>query len=533
MHVGLDFDNTLACYDRVFVRAARQQNLLPDGWSGGKRALRDYLRCREGGEEVWQALQGLVYGSLMDQATLNCGVGWFLMQCKARGVQISIVSHKTEYSPKDPLKVPLRKKALRWMEQNGFFDPDRYGISQASIYFENTREEKISRINSIGCEFFVDDLPEVLAHQRLLSSVNKILYCPSESCEPVPRFVTICQDWSSIGNIIIGEESRKELLLIAQAMMPNFKATRCERVTGVGNSKIYKVSQRGKPSLALKRYPSISTDARDRLGTEVNACHFLRDHGIQAVPSVSHTNEINQIGVFEWIEGETITSPTKKDFQEIVAFIRQLDGLRKVNGAQELSLASEACLSGLEICRQIHVRRNRLARITIEYPEIRLFLMQEFDPVFLRAQDWARHHWPIELSFDDKVPSDARTLSVSDLGFHNALREHSGSLRIVDLEYFGWDDPVKVASDFCWHPGMTLDEELLTSWIREMTEIFVRDKSFVGRLRAAHPLLGLRWAMIVLNPFLTRGCGNHVTDETLDMQLEKSRSLCRRVELLI
>ena len=86
--------------------------MLPQGWRGGKRALRDLLLSREKGEEVWQVLQGRVYGALMHQAQLKPGAGWFLLYCKARGVRVSVVSHKTEYSPKDPGKVPLRKVAL-------------------------------------------------------------------------------------------------------------------------------------------------------------------------------------------------------------------------------------------------------------------------------------------------------------------------------------------------------------------------------------------------------------------------------------
>ena len=85
MHIGLDFDNTIACYDQSFIQVATKRNLVPHDWVGGKRALRDFLRAQgEVGELEWQFLQGQVYGELMPTARLKPGVGWFLLFCKAR-----------------------------------------------------------------------------------------------------------------------------------------------------------------------------------------------------------------------------------------------------------------------------------------------------------------------------------------------------------------------------------------------------------------------------------------------------------------
>ncbi|MDP6094699.1 MAG: hypothetical protein QGG67_01695 [Gammaproteobacteria bacterium] len=533
MHIGLDFDNTLACYDQVFSQAAQQEHLLPNGWIGGKRALRDFLRNLKDGESAWQALQGQVYGALMHQAQLKPGVSWFLMHCKARGVKVSIVSHKTEHSPKDPARVPLREKALQWMEQNGFFDPTLYGLTRDNVFFESTRGEKISRISSIRCTHFVDDLPEVFNHRRFPSGVTKILYSPDEMYERVPEAVNICADWSSIQFALLGDESKEDLLVITRALMPSLNVNRCERVTRGGNSKVYKLSRPGHPDLALKRYPIVARDPRDRLGTEVEACRFLLDHGIRTGPSVLHSDQVNQTGVFEWIDGSHITLPDKKDIQDLAAFVSQLDQLRKAGGAQSFAPASEACFSGQAICQQIHSRRDKLGQARIEFPNLRRYFQQEFDPLLAQVQDWVQHHWPHGQAFDDEMPAQFRTLSVSDLGFHNALRDKSGILRIIDLEYFGWDDPVKLASDFCWHPGMALDHRMRNDWIHTMTNIFTRDGLFTARLRAAYPLYGLRWAMIVLNPFLATQNGNTFSVKTLQGQLEKSKALCRRTALWI
>ena len=60
MRIGLDFDNTLARYDQVFASEAKQEKFVPKEWQGTKKQLRDTLRSREGGDIMWQKLQGRV-----------------------------------------------------------------------------------------------------------------------------------------------------------------------------------------------------------------------------------------------------------------------------------------------------------------------------------------------------------------------------------------------------------------------------------------------------------------------------------------
>ena len=44
MLVGLDFDNTIVCYDRLFHRLARERGLIPEHVPATKGAVRDHLR---------------------------------------------------------------------------------------------------------------------------------------------------------------------------------------------------------------------------------------------------------------------------------------------------------------------------------------------------------------------------------------------------------------------------------------------------------------------------------------------------------
>ena len=70
VRIGIDFDNTIICYDKVFPAAASQRGLVSGEWKGSKTDLRDDLRSRPGGELAWQGLQGWVYGKGIGEAEI-------------------------------------------------------------------------------------------------------------------------------------------------------------------------------------------------------------------------------------------------------------------------------------------------------------------------------------------------------------------------------------------------------------------------------------------------------------------------------
>src|SRR5881392_3621645 len=73
MLVGLDFDNTIVCYDRLFHRLATERGLLPHGVAENKGAVRDYLRSI-GREDDWTEMQGVGYGPRISDAEPFPGV---------------------------------------------------------------------------------------------------------------------------------------------------------------------------------------------------------------------------------------------------------------------------------------------------------------------------------------------------------------------------------------------------------------------------------------------------------------------------
>src|SRR3954468_16326461 len=96
MRIGIDFDNTIACYDGVFYAAALERGLIPAELGRDKNSVRDHLNAN-GGKDRFTELQGHVYGIRMDLASLYPGFAEFIAAAHRTGHQLFIVSHKTAH----------------------------------------------------------------------------------------------------------------------------------------------------------------------------------------------------------------------------------------------------------------------------------------------------------------------------------------------------------------------------------------------------------------------------------------------------
>jgi hypothetical protein len=175
--IGIDFDNTIICYDQVFHRLALESGLIPLDLPAGKNIIRNHLRS-EGKEDLWTEMQGLVYGDKIIEAEPYPGVDDFLSYCKLKNIPICIVSHKTRHPYRGP-KYDLHEAGYRWLQAKGFLDEEKSGISSRKVYFELTKEEKIQRIVSLKGTHFIDDLPEILLADGIPGNIKKILFDPA------------------------------------------------------------------------------------------------------------------------------------------------------------------------------------------------------------------------------------------------------------------------------------------------------------------------------------------------------------------
>jgi hypothetical protein len=198
--VGIDFDNTIVCYDSLFHRVAVEQGLVPPELPPAKGPVRDYLR-KVGREGEWTELQGYVYGARMREAPLFPGVREFLARCHERAVPVRIISHKTRRPYQGP-DYDLHQAARDWLEFQGFFDPAGIGLAPEQVFFELTKEGKLERIARAGCTHFIDDLPELLAEPGFPAGVQRILFDPNGQATADTEFARV-SSWEEMPGLIL------------------------------------------------------------------------------------------------------------------------------------------------------------------------------------------------------------------------------------------------------------------------------------------------------------------------------------------
>jgi hypothetical protein len=275
---------------------------------------------------------------------------------------------------------------------------------------------------------------------------------------------------------------------------------RLSPVGGGRNSRVYRVDTSG-GVFALKRYFSLENDRRDRLDVETGALRWMASHELDMVPRVVAVEVETGSVLLSWMGGSRPNELGPADVDQAIEFFRVLERLRRTAPLRGARLASEACLSGKELERQIRKRLSDLAVLDDE-PALRVFLREEFIGAFETALDRARRVFlSSKLSFEAELRPENRSLVASDFGFHNALRDDLGRLAFVDFEYFGWDDPAKLTSDTLLHPGTPMNCQLRSRLQSAAQELYGDDPNFSARCHAFYPLFALRWALILLNEF--------------------------------
>jgi hypothetical protein len=182
MLIGIDFDNTIVSYDTLFHKVAREQGAVPDTTPKNKVGVRDHLR-NIGKEDVWTEMQGYVYGARMDEAEAYPGVIDFFRWARASGVPLCIVSHKTLHPFIGP-KYDLHQAARGWIETH-LVDEKGPLIVPERVYFELTKDAKWNRIGATGCDWFIDDLPEILQAVNFPAATSPILFDPESHHDSV------------------------------------------------------------------------------------------------------------------------------------------------------------------------------------------------------------------------------------------------------------------------------------------------------------------------------------------------------------
>jgi len=310
-----------------------------------------------------------------------------------------------------------------------------------------------------------------------------------------------------------------------------------QKIKGRANSDVYKIKVINGENYIGKVYPDYTHDNRNRLKSEVNAYEFLDINKIGYTSKIQSFDLNLNFGIYKWIDGYEIKKIKNEHILEAASFIDILASKSKNTNYNNFELASAACISGKMIENQIFERYSKIIEYSGKYLKLNSFLKDDLLPLFKKILKKSKKQWPGD--FDSELDTKNQILSPSDFGFHNAKKSKRG-LKFFDFEYFGWDDPVKLTSDFMLHPGMNLTISQKIYWLQKMKEIFKGDCNLNKRFNASYGLYAICWCLINLNIFVkydlldnsTKNKERKILDNKKEFQLQKSKKLLSYINQL-
>lgn len=563
MRLGIDFDNTIVCYDALFHRVAREDGVIPAELPVNKSDVRNHLRA-VGKEHVWTEMQGRVYGPRMAEASPFPGVLDFFRLCRTLRIPVFIISHKTRRpfagEPHD-----LHAAAWAWLAHQGFLDPHHTGLTRDHVFFELTKQAKLERIAACACTHFIDDLPELLAEPSFPSGVVRWLFDPNHLYSTESRFTRITA-WSQATDALPPPTSAsspalpippvpptstpwpEELAplaepiqrLLLQTLGPDSQPSRIDPLAGGANNRVYTL--RTRPTLlVLKRYFHSAADPRDRFEAERQFYSWTWDHGLRSVPEPLAWDREHRLGLFRFVDGAKLAPSDLRDshIQQALDFVIALNHDRDHPAARSLPLASESCFSRSQHLDRIDRRVTRLRSFDPITPidrEAATFVREHLAPAWQRLRD--RLDPASAPDLDLPLPDHRRCLSPSDFGFHNALHGPDGRLHFLDFEYAGWDDPAKLIGDFFSQPQVPVGLEYWPRFVAQLDQGLGWNGTLESHAAPLLPAYRLKWCCIRLNEFLAgdrarrefAGAANESIEQRKARQLTAARAALRDLE---
>ena len=297
-------------------------------------------------------------------------------------------------------------------------------------------------------------------------------------------------------------------------------------LAGGRNNRVWRVDC-GSESFLLKNYFWSESDPRDRLGQEWAFLDFLQSIGSRKAPTPLAKDPSTRFALLEFISGSPPQEIGESDILDAAEFFAEMNAQRAF--AKNLPPVSEACFSIQAHLETTAFRIDRLQQIqstSEEREQAVLFIRGTLLPL------WHELRKRIEDIPDSArreiLPPSERCLSPSDFGFHNALRQSDATLRYVDFEYAGWDDPAKTLIDFTNQPDRLLPENLAASFLEKTILLFPNPAALHNRLALLTPLYQIKWSCICLNAFFPgRPADPH---RPLSLQLSRARVSALRAE---
>lgn len=317
---------------------------------------------------------------------------------------------------------------------------------------------------------------------------------------------------------MIRSKPSPHLLTAAEALLDRHAIASPREITplrgGRGNRLFRVKSSEGR--FLLKQYFRSARQPRDRLAAEFEFCQFLHRAGLRRAPEPIACDEREGLALYEYIDGRPFRRGEvgEREIEVAIDFVREINMYRHQADAHGLATADEAAFSVAEHLRLVDRRVQHLHAIDPTNPSqdaAKRFAHQELDAAWKQtAESIERECARIGIDPDASLTADRRVLSPTDFGFHNALRTRDGSIRFLNFESAGWDDPARLIGDFFFRPALPVPSRYLEAF---RTKVFLDlgNRQFeIRRSEMLSPLFRTKWCCFILENLLA------------DAQLQKS-----------
>ncbi|MDQ8199168.1 aminoglycoside phosphotransferase family protein [Pelagicoccus enzymogenes] len=501
MRIGIDFDNTIVCYDSLFVEIASRLNIELDSSSTPKRSLQNKIRSANDGEWEWSKIQGEVYGPLLAQARPYPNLIPTLKALKDAGHSLCIISHKTRFPNAGP-PYPFHKYALEWIDKTlGSLIPLN------SVHLNETRDQKLHKIREERCDIFIDDLEDILADSRFPAETTGILFSPGSLLASQSNNLSNWQDLPRLLESIPSPEHTQNPSPFPDTVSHLERISSCINLadtetllplSGGVNSQVFRTSV--PPFRVAKLYPT--GDCNQRYLRETSFLQYAQIVAPDSCPQLLSSNADAQCSILQFIPGElaSLTNESNEsDALQCLSFLTQLQSGRNSERARALPPAAEACDSLQEHLASLSPRRNAWLSQALQTKSPTpwsQWICGPLEDAFQSLAKTAISH----PRFKARSSRDAFIISPSDFGLHNAIRLENGTLKFIDFEYAGWDDPAKTLSDFFLQPRNNFPEQTKAAWREAFLQMLAPSQrtDVLQRLPVVEACCKMRWIYIIL-----------------------------------
>lgn len=475
LRIGLDLDNTLINYSKSYPAIINELNSKTK--LKKRSEIKQYLKSLDdtNTEFEWRKFQSYLYTKGLKYAYPSFSIK-LLLRILNKSYDIYIVSHKTEFTSVEFGKQDLRLVSMQWLKHHKLV-PEY--LTLQNIHYCNSQEEKISKINNLNIDIFIDDLEEIICARNLDSKIKTILFRIEDS-----YFNTFINSFRLLN------------ILCAILKKKIFDAIGFRKIYG-GNSVILTFSL-FRFNFILKKYQR-KKDRRVRLKQEFNSLKTLNKLGVPNIPKAYFKSSTFKTGIYSFING----SHPKMDDSFIYSLIKMLRYLSLLNkyyfypATDSINKCSDLLFQAKQI----------LENLNIEVPNENRYSINEKHQVLVKLIESGL--------FDFDLPD--KTLILSDAGPHNTLRNQEGIDQFIDFEFFGYDTPYKFVADTLNHPKIKFSQSGSKLFVTEMFKLYNLDYVFFCRVLLAS---AIKWESIVLRRYFSPG---NLIDFSLELDLLSKR----------